>query len=340
MITRPLDAVCFSAAIGGAIAFELRRRPISLVKTTLTIAAAATPFLAVQIIQNIGVTGDWLQSPMEYYIRQNYPAPPMGFVQADLKNLPSNLSLPKRAFAASWMNLYAEHTLSHVLKTWYRVRFAQLKTDTLPTAAIAALLPLALAAGWDIRRVTIVAIVALDLVAYLDYIFPFDQYLVAVMPGMICIVLMGWEALERAWPAWRRRIAALISPILIACALAAIPGFTRADAQMPDLCRPAKQIDDDLASLRDPSVVLFPFDNSPGAIDWYPVFNDSAAWPDDAQIVRANDLGDPQNAMLFDYYARTQPWRQFYRYDPGANDSHHLKFLGTATDLAANHASR
>ena len=77
--------------------FELRSRPLSLAKTAATIALAALPFAALQIAQNVGVTGKLTETPMQYYVDESYPVPLLGFAVADLKNLPPGLSAPKRS---------------------------------------------------------------------------------------------------------------------------------------------------------------------------------------------------------------------------------------------------
>jgi hypothetical protein len=340
-ITRPLDAICFIAPVAIPMLYELRSQPLAIAKTATVTLLAAMPFIAMQITQNIGVTGKWTQTPMQYYVAQSYPAPLMGFAKADLNNLPANLSAPKRAYAAATMNLYQEHTLKNVLKTWYMVRFQQIRRDTVPDTDLLILLPLALAAKWDIRRLVLLTATVLMLVVYLGYIFHLDQYLVAVMPGMICLLLMGWEGLDRAWPRYRRRIGAFVAAALIGFSLAAMPEFSSRVWALPTLCEPAKQINQDLLALKSPSVVLFSFTGPGHSIDWFPVHNDDVAWPDDALVIRASDLGENQNWKLYAYYARIQPDRRFYLYQPsGPGEPHNLHFIGTARELAAQHGER
>jgi hypothetical protein len=339
-ITRPLDAICFSTAIAIAIVYELRSQPAAIAKTAAAIGLAALPFAAMQIVQNLGVTGKWTQTPMQYYVAESYPSPLMGFAQADMKNLSPALSAPKRQYAAGWMELYREHTLKNVLKTWYAVRFQQIRLDTLPDTDLFILIPLALAAKWDIRRVVLLAAMIMILIVYLGYIFHLDQYLVPVMPGMICLVMMGWEGLDRAWPRYRRRIGTMVAAALIGFSLAALPEFSSRVWALPTLCEPAKEINDDLSVLRTPSVVLFPFSGRSNSVDWFPVYNDGVAWPDDALVIRANYLGKNQDWKLFDYYARIQPDRMFFIYEPTKpQELHHLHYIGTARELAARHAS-
>jgi hypothetical protein len=64
-----------------------------------------------------------------------------------------------------------------------------------------------------------------------------------------------------------------------------------------------------------------------------PVYNTDAAWPDDATVIRAHDLGERRNREIYRYYAQRQPDRAFYRYDR-ADDS--IRFLGFARDLSSD----
>jgi hypothetical protein len=62
-----------------------------------------------------------------------------------------------------------------------------------------------------------------------------------------------------------------------------------------------------------------------------PVFNTDVAWPDDAAIIRAQDLGD-RDIELYRYYAARQPDRHIYLFDRGLG---RLSYLGTAAEVAA-----
>lgn len=340
-ITRPLDALCLLAAIATVIIIQFTARVGTLAKTAAAIALATTPFLAIQLVQNRGVTGRWTQTPMQYYVAKSYPAPLLGFEPADMNSLPANLSAAKRTYVGNYLDLYRDHTPAHLLKAWYPVRFRQLAEDTLPRSALLVLVPLALAARWNIERAALLLSGLLIHLAYLAYIFALDQYLVSIMPAVICLVLMGWEGLDRAWPRWRPRIGALAGSSIIGFSLANLPECGAKASPLPNVCEPAKQINENLNSLNQPSLVLFSYDGDKKAIDWYPVYNDSVAWPDDAMVVRANGLGRDQNRTLYDYYAQRQPARRVYMYEPQKlGYLHNLKFIGTAGELAANHAAR
>jgi hypothetical protein len=85
----------------------------------------------------------------------------------------------------------------------------------------------------------------------------------------------------------------------------------------------------DLAPVRPPAVVLF---QPHRAMNMHlePVYNDTVAWPDDAGIVKAQNLGR-EDVRLFDYYARHQPDRTVWLYDRGSGK---LTNMGNVADLA------
>jgi hypothetical protein len=145
---------------------------------------------------------------------------------------------------------------------------------------------------------------------------------------------MAWEALESAWPTWRHRIRPFLAIVLAAIALEAMPEFNHNSQGILKVCEQAKQIGQDLSVLPVGSVVLFPFNTAYVDVHSFPVYNDDVAWPDDAAVVRASDLGD--NRKLYAYYAAMQPQRRFYLYSRANGDNKNpVKFLGMAKELAA-----
>src|SRR5204862_6717439 len=67
-ITRPVDALCYSIPVGLAMLAALRTAPWRRAATTLgLLVACAAPFLAIQIILDIGVTGDPFKTPYRLY---------------------------------------------------------------------------------------------------------------------------------------------------------------------------------------------------------------------------------------------------------------------------------
>ena len=66
------------------------------------------------------------------------------------------------------------------------------------------------------------------------------------------------------------------------------------------------------------------------------MINTDVAWPDDAPIIRAHDLGE-ENVRLYRYYAQRQPEREIYLFDRNGSQ---LQYLGTAIELESRHAAR
>jgi hypothetical protein len=65
-----------------------------------------------------------------------------------------------------------------------------------------------------------------------------------------------------------------------------------------------------------------------------PVYNVDVAWPDDARVIRAHDLGPERDRALFAYYARVSPDRAVYVYDRAKGfGPDALTYLGTAKEL-------
>jgi hypothetical protein len=75
-----------------------------------------------------------------------------------------------------------------------------------------------------------------------------------------------------------------------------------------------------------PAVVLY---GTPPDLWTEMVYNTDVAWPDDAPIIRAHDLG-LRDAELIDYYGQRQPDRTIYRFDWGRGS---LQRLGKAGEL-------
>ena len=77
------------------------------------------------------------------------------------------------------------------------------------------------------------------------------------------------------------------------------------------------------------ALVLFHYSRQ-RPIDQEPVYNSTVAWPDDARIIRAQDLG-PRNRKLYEYYAKIQPDREVFLFDEA---SRRYIRLGNVAELA------
>jgi hypothetical protein len=148
---------------------------------------------------------------------------------------------------------------------------------------------------------------------------------------------MSLAAIQKNWP-HAKRLNTFVPLCVFTLSLATlwplkpIPPVSPSDAADQ---RPANAL---LAHLpKMPAVVLFRFDPSVASAHDDPVYNDTVAWPDDAQVIRARDLGPEQNRAIYRYYAQRQPNRFFYVYDPqlrAAGKNPLSPPLGTAAELA------
>jgi hypothetical protein len=333
-ITRPLDAVCFCLPVGMAIIIQLRRQPAMLLRWASIISLGALPFLGLLLVQNVGVTGHWNQFAETYYNRESFPASPVGFHRVDLQYIPLGMSLPKQQWLRDWvLPSFETHTPLNALRSWPRGRLPQLLNASVPNPLLRILLPLAILSLFELRRFVMTVALAIFVIGYAVYLFFLDHYIVTVLPSLICLILMGWEAILRAWPQSSR----VTTLALIAIFLFSIEGFWYLPPTDPNSSpdqRPANRL---LAQLPlTPAVVLFRFDPRVGTFHDDPVYNDGVPFPDDAPVIRARDLGPEKNRDIIRYYAQHQPNRVFYIYDPDARAAGQNPLsppLGTAGEL-------
>ena len=327
-ITRPLDAICYAAPIGLAMLWDLRGNPLRQRTASLaSIIAGALPFLAVQLIFNLGVTGSVLTTPWHVYVDRDLPGAGLGFRAFDATLRPQSSLPEKQLFYKRFISPYlAHHDWMHAPAALLQ-RAMSVVQVALPHPA---LLPIALAglAAFKRRRWIFPAAIFLFILFYGLYPFTLPHYTLIAAPAAIMLLLMGIRAIETSWLAGRRIVfMALATGVLII----ALVNQSEARFQIEVYHRPAdhRAVDHALASIPAPAVVLFRF--SPHASEHFePVYNIDVAWPDDAPIVRAHDLGE-RNIEIFRYYAARQPNREFYRFDLS---DYTLRDLGSAKNLA------
>lgn len=212
--------------------------------------------------------------------------------------------------------------------TWIRRRFEPTLDASLPVHVLWILLPmgcLALVAPW--RMAVAVGALLLPLM-YAFFPVYLKHYGLIAAPAFIFLTLAGVEEL-------RKRFAALHAPLTLAIAVLAVGSLPELRGvhdpfmQAPYLA----DINAKLAGLEHkPAVVLFHYDLGRTDVHEEPVYNLDVAWPDDAPVIRAQDRG-ADNHRIFEYYAKRQPRRYFYRYDRTTTE---LTPMGYAEDLAAD----
>ena len=331
LVTRPLDAIAYVAPIGWAMLADI---PTIIGRTRAVLACvmvAAAPFLILQGIQNLGMTGKLTQTPEARFAAEQFPAPMIGFHHIDWNAVPlPKLAEDRELLATSTWPAYRAHELRNIPSEWWKERLPRTLLVSLPNPLAAVLIPLGFLGLVDRRRRLLALILFAFLGLYACSVWYQQHYVMVIVPSIVMLMLLGTRQIQMIWP----RAAVPITLVLAAMGLGALME-TDANNWSPwlDLVR----IENNLAALPpEPAVVLFryhPFNPSVNVAYHEPVYNTDTLWPDDARIIRAHDLG-VQNYRLFQYYARTQPGRMIYLYD---RDGDTLTRLGTAAEAARSY---
>jgi hypothetical protein len=350
-IVRPIDALCYALPVGVAVIWDLKseisnlRFQISNLKHATLIVVGALPFLSLQLYFNKGVTGSVAQTPYTYYLERDQPNTSFGFHAYDPALKPQSLLKQKQDYYATFMADYIkEHQPGTFLQTWGDKSLPMLFDTTLPARFLVVLVPVGLLGLTDVRRRVLWATLPLFVVGYMLNTFFLEHYAAAVIPAVALSVLLGLSTLAETWPRWR---AHLLTAGVLVLVVVSLTSLYELNPLVTALDNPEKKhlhaTDDEpfhsplLRFVREaedlvekPSVILFTY--APGAnIIEEPVYNTSVAWPDDAAVIRAHDLG-ARNHEIFEYYAKQQPERMFYRFDRATGK---LTPLGRAGQLAA-----
>jgi hypothetical protein len=330
----------------------------------IIIAGSAAPFLTLQAVFNHGVTGHWLKTPYTLYLEQDQPNTAFGFHPYDPNARPQSTLRQKQDYYQSFfVPFIRRHQPGTFLHTW-ATRYVPMIVDvTLPAFPLVALLPPGLigltrrglcSTGWATARGTLLATLPLFIFLYVLNTFFLEHYAILIAPAIILLLLSGGRALEIAFPPARIPIASGFAAGVVALAVVTLPELN----PFWDTKRhPELAVDDETFSSPimqavqgmvtryngDPAVILFPY--SPASKDRRgdptfeePVYNNQTAWPDDARLILAHDLGPERDREIFAYYARCQPDRQFFRFNRAAALAHSpnlIEELGDARTLAA-----
>lgn len=331
-VTRPVDALCFVVPVALDLAvMHWRSRGGGAARSLVAFVLAAAPFVGLQLALNYRVTGSVARSPFSLYIDADQPQTSFGFHRLDPAARPRSVVAQKQALYAEWVLPYVRnHQPDTVVRAWLTRYFPLLADGLLPARVVLVLLPVGLLGLIGRPRWVVALTLAGFLGLYFFYAFFIEHYALTVAPAMALLIALAMPVLERAWPRFRAGIVVAITLGVVAVCVTSLREFTGiGDESLPS---PAlRALNDYLPELvhGERSVVLFRFAPGVNNPQEEPVFNAGVAWPDDAAVVRAHDLG-ARNAELFAYYARHDPERVAYLYDrtPTREDP-----LGTLTRL-------
>ncbi|MGH7214845.1 MAG: ArnT family glycosyltransferase [Tepidisphaeraceae bacterium] len=334
-ITRPIDALCFVIPVGMAIVADLWRGEASLrrwasaMRTPAALLAGATPFIALQVVFNLGVTGQGLCPPMHYYGELGQPGASVHPTNTDPREAPATLSPQKRAIFEEWLiPAIREYQETGPVKNLLRRVLPLTVEFALPQPLLVMLVP-ACMLELRRRRWVLVATLLVYCAGYAVVVPMVRQYTLSATPGLIFGVVLGAAAVERAWPGARATLSTALAMAIVAVCVTSLSEFNRFvyDDVLPHAL--LRQVDRAEASLQRPAVLLIRR-STQSSVHHEPVYTITAAWPDDAPVVRAHDLG-ARNSEIFAYYAQRQPDRRFYLFDENTGQ---VTPLGAAPDLA------
>jgi hypothetical protein len=337
-ITRPPDAICFAIPIGAAILIELWRNEKvrqwhPFLSTSGAIVAGAIPFLLLQLVFDRGVTGQWLKTPHQYYGDIFYPGVTYGLHEPKLDRRPAT-SLPQKldyydGFLVENMRRYTPRT---AWEQWREQRFPMTLKSSLPSPLMIFLLPAGLLGLPAKRRWVLALVLPLFVLLYAPNTMFGSVYGLLVAVATIPLAILGSReveaAIEHMLPALRRRMRPILTIMLAGISLAALPQFSPSTEQYsaPTL----RAVERSLNGIHGRALVFFRYKTGQN-IHEEPVYNIESADIDSSRIVRAQDLGTPENLKLIRYYAERQPDRQVYRFDRADRT---LTQLGSVNSLA------
>ena len=333
-ITRPVEAVCYVTPLAVASVFVLRRmNRRAMVKTLLLTIAAAMPFIALQLAFNAGTTGRLLYSPYQLYLDTQQPRSSFGFHTIDENVRPQSQLAQKQLYYEKFIRpAVQKHRPAMFMVNFLAERFPVLLATTLPHPFVVIFLLVGLLGLRSARdrgaAMAMWAALPMLMLAYAFNAFLMAHYMVIWLPPIVLMIVLIPEALRRTFVRPANLIPAAALLFVIAAAVAAQPGLNphaTEQFQTPVVSDAREK----LAALPHvPAVVFFTYDVE-GDFDDEPVYNLQTPWPDDAQVIRAHDLG-ARNVESIRYYAQRQPERFFYQYDQATKQ---LRELGPAKVL-------
>ena len=316
-IVRPVDALAFALPVGVAMLWDFRGLPMKRIAVIIgAVILAAVPFLSLQLVLNKGTTGHWLQAPHTLYLERDQPQTTYGFHTRDPQARPQSTLAQKQAYYAKFMVPDVErHQLAN-LGSIFIERLKLTADVALPTKLLLVFVAAGLFAVRGAPRAVVTAVPVLFFILYVPYTFYMTHYVIPIVVPLLVLVVLGAERIAE-WvskPTARRLASTVAAAALVIVALASLPELNpRVGDDMifaPKTTLIRRWIAD---AVRAPAVVLVRYEPGENTHD-EPVYNATVAWPDDAPVIVAHDLG-PRNAELLAYYERVSPGRNYYLID-------------------------
>jgi hypothetical protein len=233
------------------------------------------------------------------------------------------------------------HTPRNFLKPWLITQspegfpqrpayLAMIADTTLPARWLLILIPLGVLGLTARRRIALAAVLPIFVGFYVLNPFFLEHYAIPLIGSIALLVVLGVRNISNAIPTLRFAISAMVIATCVTSLWEVNQLIERNSAKRVSdevlssgLLRKAH---DTLAGER--AIVLFKFDPK-GNWKAEPVYNTDVAWPDDAEVIRAHDLGN-RDGELIEYYGRLQPERTLFIWDTAADE---VRRIGTVGQL-------
>lgn len=330
-ITRPVDALAFALPIGLAMAWDLRRQTIKAwALAAMVLVAGAMPFLALQAVFDWGVTGNPFKTPYVMYLEQNQPGSVFGSGSDAMTQ--SGSELPQKQIYFAQLTAMESSGRNAGAFFWLQSRARMAAVASLPYAALLLLIPAGILICPSRGQWAILAAIPIFFALYLLNPIYLMHYAVPLSAAMALAVVLGARSVEWTipFPAARRFAGSFLTASIVLLSIASLPQFNRHVTDEPYGTPLLDHVEKTLARVPAPAVVFFHF--APGCnVQEEPVYNLAMPQPDDAPIIRAQDLG-ARDGQLIRYYALRQPERTFYMLD---RRSGRIFQLGNAIEAAA-----
>lgn len=333
-IVRPADALAFALPIGVAMLLDFQNLPLRRAAVTCAaVILAALPFLSLQLALNKGTTtGQLLHTPHTLYLEQDQPQTTYGFHTPDPQARPQSSLAQKQAYYTKFMVPDVQRHQLARLGSIFLERLKLTADVALPAKLLLVFVVIGSLCVRDVPRAVIAAVPVVFFLLYLPYTFYMTHYVIPIMVPVLMLVVLGAERIATWWPApaARERAHWAAMSVLAVVALASLPEINPRVEDDKIFAPRTTLIRDWIANaVRAPAVVLVRYEPGDNTHD-EPVYNAGVAWPDDAPVIIAHDLG-PRNLELLAYYERVSPGRNYYLIDRGTLTP---QGPGTATELA------
>ncbi len=328
-ITRPLDALIYAIPAGAILLLHCKNLRLKLFIQSILIALVCSlPFVSIQMIFNHRITGSFFQSPFSFYNEIDQPA--LSYAgNSNPERQPQTRNIEKLAFYDLFTlgNVrFFNETKNDPLKRWNH-HFGFMQGMLVPIIYFLPILLLGICGLRTRYRWMVFSSLLLFILGYHFYPIFLFHYAVCIIPAIALLYAQSLIVIDN-------RSIAMLYLCTIAFATIGIQIQRSNVGGLRDEYLASLKVDDALKTVQTPAIVLFGWskqlDEQITHLHYEPVYNTDVAWPDDAPIIKAHDLGE-RNIELYQYYLKTQPNREVWTYDRTTAD---LKHLGKIKDLA------